>query len=217
MFSLQTVILCIAMCTFLTTTYPGPQAFFGPDPTLSTRLTSLLCNAHKRILVASYMLTSKKLVIALLSAHKRGARIEVITDQQQCLSHRGRQVLIALKRAGITPFVSRHGSSPSLMHHKFAVIDNKVWIGSMNWTSAGIHRNYENALLLDARSDVARLTTHFHTLKQRILGTRLTTSGSALSSILFIPDHHKIVRTLLHDALGFSTVINSGCSLRHSQ
>ena len=35
------------------------------------------------------------------------------------------------------------------MHNKFAILDQKVWTGSFNWTISANKRNQENVVLLD--------------------------------------------------------------------
>ena len=74
----------------------------------------------------------------LVHAHKRGCTVEVVVDVS-CLEMRNSAVP-TLRDAGIPVFVY-HSTGRSLCHHKFAVIDDDTWTGSMNWTYNGMTRN----------------------------------------------------------------------------
>jgi phosphatidylserine/phosphatidylglycerophosphate/cardiolipin synthase-like enzyme len=55
----------------------------------------------------------------------------------------------------------------SLMHHKFAVFDERlVATGSYNWTNSAEHANYENLVVLEDPEMVRRFQQEFRRLWQ---------------------------------------------------
>lgn len=176
-----------------------PPLFFGPDNHLAQQLTTHLKKAQKRIWTASYTVTGRTIIAALINAKQRGVDVQVITDQLALENVRSRQAIGKLKRAGIPLFVFGRTRHQGLMHHKFAVVDNTVWTGSMNWTKAGSVFNEENAIILDTPAVVTSYTQHFVILKRRVHHLPHRTPHTT-NKVFFIPDHHKQLRaTLLKD------------------
>jgi phosphatidylserine/phosphatidylglycerophosphate/cardiolipin synthase-like enzyme len=40
------------------------------------------------------------------------------------------------------------------MHNKFAIIDQKVWTGSFNWTHSANHKNHENVVIIGGEDSI---------------------------------------------------------------
>lgn len=91
-----------------------------------------------------YSFTSEGLADSLIEAYNRGLDVRVLLEKQQASSEYS--VLDKLESAGIDV---RLDSNPSLMHHKFAVIDSGMVVtGSMNWTQNGVLNNNENVVVI---------------------------------------------------------------------
>ncbi len=121
------------------------------------------------------MLTDTKIARALIDAkNKRGVDVQVVTDKVSVEGEYGKINL--LKENGIDVFVF---NSPvkndkiknELMHNKFALIDNKVWTGSFNWTVSADRRNQENVIYLDDVNVCKKYEQQFGLLKKRCLAT----------------------------------------------
>lgn len=145
------------------------EVLFSPHGHPTARLLELINCAQHTIHVAIYMLADEAIVSALGQAKKRGVDVQVIVDQSSMRSRRckGRQ----LKHYGIATYVfraprrmqkkitrsrfktkrrcRRNKRSIARMHHKFALIDNKLWNGSFNWTKKADQENYENIVITD--------------------------------------------------------------------
>lgn len=100
--------------------------------------------ARQSIIVAAYSFTSKPIAKALVDAHKRGVRVQVVLDKSQ-----------RTERYSSATFLSNMGipvridSRYAIMHNKFMVIDGKtVETGSFNYTSSAARRNAENVIVL---------------------------------------------------------------------
>ena len=53
------------------------------------------------------------------------------------------------------------------MHNKFAIIDDKVWTGSFNWTISANRKNQENVVYNDEKDVYEKFLEQFEKLKQR--------------------------------------------------
>jgi len=100
--------------------------------------------ASNSILVQAYSFTSAPIAKALVEAHKRGVKVQVILDKSQrtekyssadFLTHAGIETMIDAKHA--------------IAHNKVIVIDGSVVItGSFNFTKAAEEKNAENLLVI---------------------------------------------------------------------
>ncbi|QQR92447.1 MAG: phospholipase D family protein [Candidatus Iainarchaeum archaeon] len=133
------------------------QAAFCPSPQCESLAISALDAAQERIDVAMYSFTNDALGDALVRAKERGVRVRVVLEKQQdssSFSEHGK-----LSAAGISVRVD---SNPQLMHHKFAVIDERFVItGSMNWSGNGVKENNENLLVIHSPQLNAQFAEEF--------------------------------------------------------
>lgn len=109
------------------------------------RLLQLIEGAEESIRVAMFTWTHPLLTEAVISAHKRGVKVEVLLDRDQAFAV-SYKALKALKEGGVNVHLS---SGIGLLHHKFAWIDEKTLVnGSANWTKSAFKRNSDCLLIL---------------------------------------------------------------------
>jgi len=114
----------------------------GPDSLLAQSIDQ----ARYSVDIALYDLNLWSVRDALLSAHRRGVEVRMVTESDNILERE----IADLEEAGIRVLGDRR---EPLMHHKFVVIDRlEVWTGSMNLTLNGAYRNDNN--LVRIRSTV---------------------------------------------------------------
>ncbi len=144
---------------------------FVPDDPVKKVLLGLIYSERWYIKAAVYQLTDPDLFDALIDAHRRGVKIEIITDKS-CLASKHEKIT-ELRSYDIPVYV--YGEKYySIMHNKFWVFGqnlcNKkiIWSGSANATISGTTRNEEN-VLIDDRYDVVKLYDEkFDRLKKKI-------------------------------------------------
>jgi phosphatidylserine/phosphatidylglycerophosphate/cardiolipin synthase-like enzyme len=91
-----------------------------------------------------YSFTNPALAEGLIQAKNKGVDVRVVVEKQQAGGQYSQHQELAA--AGIPV---RIDTNPSLMHHKFAVVDVGVVItGSMNWTGNGVGENNENVVII---------------------------------------------------------------------
>jgi phosphatidylserine/phosphatidylglycerophosphate/cardiolipin synthase-like enzyme len=162
--------LLVLFALALPTRVVPADVHFSPDGGVRRHLLRAIRDARHRIDVAVYHITSFELAQALVAARDRGVRVRILTDQDKARAD-GRATRI-FRAAGMQ--VRTLGvADESLMHHKFAVFDDRVVAtGSYNWTQTAERANYENVLFLDDPALVARFAEEFQRLWRASRGER---------------------------------------------
>jgi phosphatidylserine/phosphatidylglycerophosphate/cardiolipin synthase-like enzyme len=103
-----------------------------------------LGKARETVLVQAYLFTSAPVAKALVEAHQRGVRVEVLLDKSQRTERYSSATFLI--HAGIATLIdARH----AIAHNKVMVIDGQtVLTGSFNFTKAAEEKNAENLLVL---------------------------------------------------------------------
>lgn len=100
--------------------------------------------AQKAVLVQAYSFTSAPIAKALLKAHKRGVKVEVILDKSQKKEKYSSADFLV--HAGIKTLID---STHPIAHNKIMVIDGETVItGSFNLTKQAEQKNAENLLVI---------------------------------------------------------------------
>ncbi len=123
------------------------KVYFSPSGGCTRAIINEINNSKTEILGQAYSFTSASIVKALLSAHKRGVKVEAILDK----SLRSEKYTIAtfLKNAEIPTYIDdRH----AIAHNKIMIIDRETVItGSFNFTKAAEEKNAENLLIIKSK------------------------------------------------------------------
>ena len=102
--------------------------------------------AQESVLMACYSFTSKPVADALVAAHKRGVKVQVVADGKLNAPKEKYSAVRFLANLGVPV---RLNDKHEAAHHKFLVLDGRhVATGSMNYSAAGASRNAENVILL---------------------------------------------------------------------
>jgi phosphatidylserine/phosphatidylglycerophosphate/cardiolipin synthase-like enzyme len=159
---------------FLSPLISPAKVFFSPNDKITKVLIHHLNQANDRIFVAMYMLTEKRIALALINAHQRGLDVQVVLDPISTTSQFGKAPL--MYKQGIPLFCyapstkikgSKGWMAPGLMHNKFAIIDDLLWTGSFNWTRSADQRNRENVIILNEDDITAPFLQEFELLKEQ--------------------------------------------------
>jgi len=123
------------------------EVHFSPNGECTNAIIRELNNAKQTILVQAYSFTSAPIAKALLDAHKRGVKVEVILDKSQRTQSYSSATF--LYNVGIpTKIDAQH----SIAHNKVMIIDGETVItGSFNFTKAAEESNAENLLIIHDR------------------------------------------------------------------
>ncbi|MBI3236535.1 MAG: DUF1669 domain-containing protein [Chlamydiales bacterium] len=123
------------------------ELFLLPDKDKKAleKLISTLRSAEKTIQIAMFTLTHPQIAEELAAAQSRGVQVLIAIDRYTAKGA-SKKCLKKLSDAGIEIFASR---GKELLHHKWALIDEKVLIvGSANWTLSAFKKNEDLLLFL---------------------------------------------------------------------
>lgn len=155
------ICLLLLLDSLLSVAALGSEVYFSPGGGIRQRLVQAIEASRRTIDIAVYNFTAAELAGALYAAKARGVRIRILVDREN--AEEG-FVIRELRRHGL-PLRTLGIPEQSLMHHKFAIFDDRlVATGSYNWTQSAEHANYENLVLLDDPEVVTRFQREFNRL-----------------------------------------------------
>lgn len=119
------------------------DAYFSPGDACRTTIINQINSATHQLNICVFTISDDSITDAIITSHKRGTQIRVITDNDK--SHDEGSDIEQIAREGILVKMDR---TPNHMHHKFMVTDEKALItGSYNWTRSAAKFNQENIIL----------------------------------------------------------------------
>ena len=123
---------------------PPIEIHFSPQGGCTEAIVKEINAAKTEILVQAYSFTSVPIAKALVEAHKRGVKIQVILDKSQRTEKYSSADFV--RNSGITTLID---AKHAIAHNKVMVIDGGVVItGSFNFTKAAEENNAENLLVI---------------------------------------------------------------------
>jgi phosphatidylserine/phosphatidylglycerophosphate/cardiolipin synthase-like enzyme len=126
---------------------PPIEVYFSPRDGATGAIVREIGQARSEIRVQAYSFTSAPIAEALLEAHRRGIRVEVILDKSQRTQKYSSSTF--LTNAHIPTYID---AEHAIAHNKIIIIDRSVVItGSFNFTKAAEEKNAENLLVIRSK------------------------------------------------------------------
>jgi phosphatidylserine/phosphatidylglycerophosphate/cardiolipin synthase-like enzyme len=136
------------------------DAFFSPGEACRNTIIRNIETATEKLHICVFTISDDSITNSLLTAHKKGVHIKLITDNDKSFDV-GSDVE-QLAKAGIAV---RMDTTPNHMHHKFMVSDQRsVITGSYNWTLSAAKYNHENIIVTREASVVKSFAQQFDQL-----------------------------------------------------
>jgi phosphatidylserine/phosphatidylglycerophosphate/cardiolipin synthase-like enzyme len=133
-----------SQATPATQSTPQIAVYFSPHGGCTDTIVKELNAAKETVLVQAYSFTSAPIAKALMEAHKRGVKVQVILDKSQWTEKYSSATFF--QNAGIPTFID---DKHAIAHNKVMVIDGRIVItGSFNFTKAAEESNAENLLVI---------------------------------------------------------------------
>jgi phosphatidylserine/phosphatidylglycerophosphate/cardiolipin synthase-like enzyme len=128
------------------------RVYFSPRGGATSAIEQTIDDAKHTVFVQAYSFTSEPIVEALVRAHERGVKVQVLFDKsQRTQKYTATHLLV---QASIQVLID---ASHAIAHNKVIIIDNNIVVtGSFNFTNAAEDRNAENLLLLQSKELAAR-------------------------------------------------------------
>ena len=122
------------------------ECYFFPNPENEIKVVNMLRSCKKTLDIAIFTFTRDSLCNAVKEAFDRKIKVRIIADDV-CSNMWGSDIR---KLAAYGIFIKTDNSQKYHMHHKFAILDERVVItGSFNWTAQAIKYNQENILFYE--------------------------------------------------------------------
>ncbi len=132
---------------------------------IKQRIISEFNSAKKCIYVAMAYFTDRDITMAIVEAKNRNVTVDIILSSNA----QNETVKLMLKGAGISVHAFETGDARGIMHHKFALIDNRISInGSYNYSLNASTNNVENITVSDDLTSYSQMQSEFERLKYNI-------------------------------------------------
>lgn len=137
---------------------PKIEVAFSPHGGCTERVVKLLNRAERTIHIQAYSFTSRPIGDAILRAHNRNVKVQIILDRSD---EKSKSLLSEMRDGHVPTFIdARH----PIAHNKLIIVDSHlVETGSFNFTKQA-ESNAENCLIIDdeeiAKQYMANWNTH---------------------------------------------------------
>ncbi|PUB19029.1 phospholipase D-like domain-containing protein [Yoonia sediminilitoris] len=186
----------------------GPDTVGGPD-SLEAPIIDFIGAAQSELLVSVQELDHRPIAEALITARRRGVRVQMILEQDY-LREQGlppsdglgvheinRELLTRVLRVGVD---AKADYNPSIFHQKFIVRDRAALMtGSTNFTTTGVTKNLNHIAVIEDIEVAREYAREFRQMRKGIFGKRSLEvprkplEGHFVSGVrtkpLFAPDH----------------------------
>lgn len=143
------------------------EVLFTSSVPVAPRIGELLDGVRETIDCALYRLGNADLARRLGEAAHRGACVRVVLDRGKVMEGLSRRELLSGNSISCRLSSGRAGAK-SKMHHKFAILDEKIALtGSYNWSDESEQDNYENLIILGEPGLVHAYSREFELLWQQ--------------------------------------------------
>ena len=137
---------CQAVDVILTGNIPA-QVYFSPDGGATAAVIKAIGGAKSEILIQAYTFRSPAMAQALIDAHKKGVKVELLIDKSE--RQEGLTPPTLMANAGIPVHLD---GQHAVANNRVIVIDRKTVItGSFNFNSASEEMNAENLLIMHSK------------------------------------------------------------------
>lgn len=150
------IIFCLAQAAALSLAapagavpfYPGEAAvFFSPNGGAEDAIVRSIDSAKSRIRMQAFLFSNEKITQALIRAHQRGVKVDVIIDKN--MPKKKPNTTEELLKAKVPTF---YDPAHRTAHDKIIIIDSDtVLTGSFNFVKVAETKNGENLLILKSK------------------------------------------------------------------
>jgi DNA uptake protein ComE-like DNA-binding protein len=159
-FSILAFLIIVLYIAISVSTLAKTEVYFSLYDHPQKEIIKNINQSQAFINIAMYTFTDQEITLSLTNAQNRGVKVRVYLDRSQIESTYSVSRLLVQK--GIKVRISTNNY---IMHHKFAIIDNRLLLtGSYNWTFAANNKNEENLMIIDDPEVIARYQNQFEKL-----------------------------------------------------
>ena len=134
-----------------------PVAQTAPGEEIRSLLEGDLAQARSEVLAEVFVLTDHEVLAGLIAAHRRGIPVRVLLDPNQDANRPGFD-LLRRNQVAVRWYPVPTGAK---LHAKAGLFDQRLIVGSANWSRGGLSVNHELDLETRAGSAVAAFRSRF--------------------------------------------------------
>ncbi|MBA7578608.1 Cardiolipin synthase [subsurface metagenome] len=174
------IVLSVTISIF---TFAKTEVYFSLYDNPQRIIIKNIDQAQASINIAMYIFTDREIALPLVKARERGVKVRLYLDQDQ-VDYKFSQSRFLVQKGTKT----RISSNNYIMHHKFAIIDNRILLtGSYNWTFSANNRNDENLMVIDDPGVIARYQNQFEKLWLDKFSLERTRQLYQIAKVDFLP------------------------------
>lgn len=144
-FSIFAFLVIILSITISISSLAKTEVYFSLSDNPQKAIIKNINQAQAFINIAMYIFTDREIALPLVKAQERGVKVRLYLDKDQVDYKYSQSRFLVQKGLKI-----RISSNNYIMHHKFAIIDNRLLLtGSYSWTFSANNRNDENLMVID--------------------------------------------------------------------
>jgi phosphatidylserine/phosphatidylglycerophosphate/cardiolipin synthase-like enzyme len=133
------------------------EVAFSPRDDAEAVLIGVIRAAKRSLQVHAYVFTSRPIADAMVAAHRRGVKVEVLADAKMNSREKGNAIPQLLSAGIPVAFETRYSAA----HNKVLIADAQgpgcaVLTGSYNFTWSASKRNAENVLVIRGQCELVR-------------------------------------------------------------
>ncbi len=182
-FTILAFFVLILSITISISTLAKTEVYFSLSDNPQKEIIKNINQAEASIKIAMYIFTDREIALPLIKAHERGVKVRLYLDKDQ-VDYKYSQSRFLVQK-GIKTRIS---SNNYIMHHKFAIIDNRMLLtGSYNWTFSANHRNDENLMVIDDPEIIALYQNQFEKLWLNKYSLERTRQLYKIAKVDFLP------------------------------
>ena len=182
-YSILAFLVLILSITISISTFAKTEVYFSLSDNPQKTIIKNINQAEAFINIAMYIFTDREIALPLVKAHERGVKIRVYLDKEQ-VEYKYSQSRFLVQK-GIKTRISTNNY---IMHHKFAIIDNRLLLtGSYNWTFSANNRNDENLMVIDDPEIIEIFQNQFINLWTNKYSLERTQQLYKIAKIDFLP------------------------------
>ena len=178
-----TLIIIILTLSLFLSSLAKTEVYFSLYDNPQKEIIKNINQAEAFINIAMYIFTDKEIALPLMKARERGVKVRLYLDKDQ-VDYKYSQSRFLVQK-GIKTRVSTNNY---IMHHKFAIIDNRILLtGSYNWTFSANKRNDENLMVIDDPEIIEIFQNQFINLWTNKYNLERTRQLYKIAKIEFLP------------------------------
>lgn len=131
------------------------KCLFNSKDDVVNEIIKTIETARSSVYVMHFWFSWKPIADALITAHKKGVKVNVLTDQRSLVKYmQDSQTIYSIS---VPEHLSDNGIEKlavhfkDLMHHKVIISDDVVILGSLNLFRQSIHENTENIIFIKSK------------------------------------------------------------------